>query len=65
MRLVNQKQNINFKNLNEIKKVFFSAIALVAFLFAGMTNEIEEKKVEESNNAETTIGCDNCYDYAD
>ena len=63
--MVNQKQNINFKNLNEIKKVFFSAIALVAFLFAGMTNEIEEKKVEESNNAETTIGCDNCYDYAD
>jgi hypothetical protein len=29
-----------------MKKVFFSVIALVAFSFAGMANEIEEKKVE-------------------
>ena len=29
-----------------MKKVFFSAIALVAFSFAGMANEIDEKKVE-------------------
>ena len=29
-----------------MKKVFFSAVALVAFSFAGMANEIEEKKVE-------------------
>jgi hypothetical protein len=47
------------------KKMIFSAVALVAFSVSGMANEIEEKKVEESNNAETTIGCDNCYDYAD
>ena len=31
---------------NIMKKVFFSAVALVAFSFAGMANEIEEKKVE-------------------
>ncbi len=44
----------------------FSAVALEAFSVSGMANEIEEKKVEEiNNNAETTIGCDNCYDYAD
>ncbi len=29
-----------------MKKVFFSAIALVAFSFAGMANEIEEKKLK-------------------
>ena len=29
-----------------MKKVFFSAVVLVAFSFAGMANEIEEKKVE-------------------
>ena len=40
------KQNINFKNLNKIKKMIFSAIALVAFSFAGKANEIDEKKVE-------------------
>ncbi|UGS21059.1 hypothetical protein [Flavobacterium cyclinae] len=32
-----------------MKKVFFSAVALVAFSFAGMANEIEEKKVEEAS----------------
>jgi hypothetical protein len=48
------------------KKVFFCAVALVAFSVSSMANEIEEKKVEEiNNNAETTIGCDHCYDYAD
>ena len=41
-----QKQNINFKNLNKMQKMIFSAVALVAFSFAGMANEIEEKKVE-------------------
>ena len=30
-----------------MKKMIFSAVALVAFSFAGMANEIEEKKVEE------------------
>ena len=53
------KQNINFKNLNKIKKMIFSAIALIAFSFAGMANEIEEKKVE---NIETTsTGCHSVY----
>ena len=31
---------------NIMKKMIFSAVALVAFSFAGMANEIEEKKVE-------------------
>jgi hypothetical protein len=44
---VNQKKNTNFKNLNKMKKMIFSAVALVAFSFAGMANEIEEKKVNE------------------
>ncbi|WP_445718493.1 hypothetical protein [Flavobacterium sp.] len=30
-----------------MKKMIFSAVALVAFSFAGMANEIEENKVEE------------------
>jgi hypothetical protein len=30
-----------------MKKVFFSAVALIAFSFAGMANENEEKKVEK------------------
>jgi hypothetical protein len=29
-----------------MKKMIFSAVALVAFSFAGMANEIEEKKVK-------------------
>ena len=29
-----------------MKKMIFRAVALVAFSFAGMANEIEEKKVE-------------------
>ena len=41
-----------------MKKVFFSAIALLAFSFAGMANEIEEKKVEVE-----TLGVD-CNRYA-
>jgi hypothetical protein len=49
-----------------MKKMIFSAVALVAFSFAGMANEIEEKKVEiKENEANLTIGCDHCYDYAD
>ena len=43
------KQNINFKSLNKMQKMIFSVIALVAFSFAGMANEIEEKKVEEAS----------------
>ena len=43
-----------------MKKVFFSAIALVAFSFAGMANEIEEKKTE----VKTTESMD-CQDQAD
>ena len=31
-----------------MKKMIFSAVALVAFSVSGMANEIEEKKVEES-----------------
>ncbi|WP_445720503.1 hypothetical protein [Flavobacterium sp.] len=30
-----------------MQKMIFSAIALIAFSFAGMANEIEEKKVED------------------
>ena len=44
------KQNINFKSLNKMQKMIFSVIALVAFSFAGMANEIEEKKVEVKSN---------------
>ena len=40
------KQNINFKSLNKMQKMIFSVIALVAFSFAGMANEVKEKKVE-------------------
>lgn len=32
---------------NIMKKMIFSAVALVAFSVSGMANEIEEKKVEE------------------
>ena len=53
------KQNINFKSLNKMQKMIFSVIALVAFSFAGMANEIEEKKVQ---NIETTsTGCHSVY----
>ena len=31
-----------------MKKMIFSAVALVAFSFAGMANENDEKKVEET-----------------
>ncbi len=31
-----------------MQKMIFSAVALVAFSFAGMANEIEEKKVENA-----------------
>ena len=49
-----------------MQKMIFSAVALVAFSFAGMANEIEEKKVEiETNQEKLTVGCDHCYDYAD
>lgn len=42
-----------------MKKMIFSAVALVAFSFAGMANEIEETKVE---NVETTsTGCHSVY----
>ena len=44
-----------------MKKMIFSAVALVVFSFAGMANEIEEKKVETKE----ALGCDHCYDYAD
>ena len=36
-----------------MKKFMFSAVALVAFSFAGMANEIEEKKVVEEKT--TTV----------
>ena len=34
-----------------MKKVFFSAVALLAFSVSGMANEIEEKKVEINVNS--------------
>ena len=58
------KQNINFKSLNKMQKMIFSAVALVAFSFAGMANENEEKKVEailakkESVKATVEVDCD-------
>ena len=44
------------------KKFIFSAVALMAFSFAGMANEIEEKK-EEIEILETD--CDSCQQWAD
>jgi putative hemolysin len=41
---VNQKQNTNFKNLNKMKKMIFSAVALVAFSVSGMANEEKDCK---------------------
>ena len=41
-----------------MKKMIFSAVALVAFSFAGMANEIEEKK-------DTKIVRNNCDVFAD
>ena len=59
-----------------MKKVFFSAVALVAFSFAGMANEIKDKKNEvksnKENNKELTtnkkfvgVPCDQCQQWAD
>lgn len=56
-----------------MKKVFFSAVALVAFSFAGMANEIEEKKVETKTTEtkkvevleEKVVLRNNCDAYAD
>ena len=45
------KQNINFKSLNKMQKMIFSVIALVAFSFAGMANEIEEKKTVQKEQS--------------
>ena len=49
------------------KKVLFSAVALVAFSFAGMANnEVKEVEKEfDSNQNLEAVGCDHCYDYAD
>ncbi len=44
-----------------MQKMIFSAVALVAFSFAGMANEIEEKKVDF---LEETIQRD-CFEAAD
>lgn len=38
-----------------MKKVFFSAVALIAFSYAGMANEIEEKKVIVINQKELVV----------
>lgn len=42
-----------------MKKTLFSAVALVAFSFAGMANEVKEKKGEvkptETKNSKLTI----------
>jgi hypothetical protein len=42
-----------------MQKMIFSAVALVAFSFAGMANEIEEKKVEKVET--TNTGCHSVY----
>lgn len=71
-----QRQNSNFKNLNKMQKMIFSAVALVAFSFAGMANEIKDKKNEvksnKKNNKELTtnkkvvgVPCDQCQQWAD
>ncbi|UGS21051.1 hypothetical protein [Flavobacterium cyclinae] len=40
-----------------MKKMIFSAVALVAFSFASMANEIEEKKVELKSEKNITKDC--------
>jgi ketopantoate hydroxymethyltransferase len=50
-----QKNNINFKIQTKIKKVFFSAVTLVAFSFAGMANESEVKKVKVEDQKESVV----------
>ena len=42
-----------------MQKMIFSAIALVAFSFTGVANEIEEKKVEKVET--TNTGCHSVY----
>ncbi|RBA29650.1 hypothetical protein [Flavobacterium tibetense] len=42
--------------------MIFSAVALVAFSFAGMANEIEDKKLIDETEL---VNCDHCYAYAD
>ncbi len=47
-----------------MKKFMFSAIALVAFSFAGMANEVKEKKVEAETieiQEETKLLLKPCY----
>jgi len=58
-----QKYNINFKIQTKMKKVFFSAVALVAFSFAGMANEIVETKIKsiQKENVEQ-VSETPCYD---
>lgn len=50
-----------------MKKMIFSAVALIAFSFAGMANQIEEKKVEEKKVEKKIIvtDCDQCQQWAD
>ena len=38
-----------------MKKVFFSAVALIAFSYAGMANEIEEKKVIDESTVKVEV----------
>ena len=44
-----------------MKKMIFSAVALVAFSFAGMANEIEEKRVEDKSQELVVLGMD-CFE---
>ena len=52
-----------------MKKLVFSAIALVAFTTVSFANNTVEQKNEAKNNQvieqDDTLGCDHCYDYAD
>lgn len=47
-----------------MKKMIFSAVALVAFSFAGMANEIEEERVIINNSDTCCIVHDLAYDLA-
>ena len=45
------------------KKFIFSAVALMAFSFAGMANEIEEKKVEKTTVKEKDCAAEYLLDF--
>ena len=44
-----------------MKKMIFSAVALVAFSVSGMANEIEEKKIQRDCKNELSIAMNHAY----